>query len=86
MKMRPVAGLAISAGTPISMAPGGYHVMLTDLKHPLTSGQTFPLSLRFEKAGTVETTVTVKALGTTMDMGGAGHDTQHMTMPGMTKP
>ena len=86
MKMRPVTGLAISAGTPISMAPGGYHIMLTDLKRPLTSGQTFPLSLRFEKAGTVEATVTVKALGAKMDMGGAGHDMQHMNMPGMTKP
>jgi copper(I)-binding protein len=86
MKMRPVAGLAISAGTPISMSPGGYHIMLTKLKQPLTSGQTFPVSLRFEKAGTVEATVTVKALGGAMNMGGAGHDMQHMDMPGMTKP
>ncbi len=29
MKMRPVAGLAISQGAPISFAPGGYHIMLT---------------------------------------------------------
>jgi copper(I)-binding protein len=88
MKMRPVAGgLAISAAAPISLTPGGYHIMLTELKQPLAGGESFPLSLRFEKAGTVETTVTVRAAGTAaaMDMGGA-HDMQHMNMPGMTKP
>jgi periplasmic copper chaperone A len=88
MKMRPVAGLAISQSAPIFLAPGGYHIMLTQLKQPLASGQSFPLSLRFEKAGTVETTVAVKApgAGAATDMGGAGHDMQHMNMPGMTKP
>jgi hypothetical protein len=88
MKMRPVAGgLAISAAAPISLAPGGYHIMLTDLKRPLAGGESFPLSLRFEKAGTVETTVTVRAAGgaAAMDMGGA-HDMQHMNIPGMSKP
>jgi periplasmic copper chaperone A len=84
MKMRPVAGLVISQDEPISLAPGGYHIMLTQLNRPLANGQSFPLSLRFEKAGTVETTVMVKATGApaAMDMGGNGHD---MHMPG-TKP
>ena len=88
MKMRPVAGLAISQNTPINLAPGGYHLMLTQLNRPLAIGQSFPLSLTFEKAGTIETKVTVKAsgAGAAMDMGGAGHDMQHMNMPGMNKP
>ncbi len=88
MKMRPVAGLAVSAKAPTSLSPMSYHIMLTDLKQPLASGQTFPLTLTFEKAGAVQTTVTVKAAGAGagMDMGGAGHDMQHMNMPGMTKP
>jgi len=88
MKMRPVADLAIAQSKPISLAPGGYHIMLTQLNRPLVGGQSFPLSLRFEKAGTVETTVMVKATGAgaAMDMGGAGHDMQHMDMPGMKKP
>ena len=77
-RMRSAAGLAVSPGAPVSLSPGGYHIMLTDLKQPLTAGQSFPLSLTFEKAGTVETTVTVKAVGAapaqTMD---------HMNMPGM---
>jgi copper(I)-binding protein len=99
MKMRPVAGLAISAGSPVSLAPGGYHIMLTELKQPLTGGESFPLSLRFEKAGTIETTVTVRPVGAgaattgaAMNMGGAGnlggagHDMTPMGMPGMNKP
>jgi copper(I)-binding protein len=88
MKMRPVAGLAVSAKAPTSLSPMGYHIMLTDLKQPLAGGQTFPLTLTFEKAGPVQTTVTVKAVGgdAGMDMGSAGHDMQHMNMPGMTKP
>jgi hypothetical protein len=77
-RMRPVAGLAVPTGAPVSLAPGGYHIMLTDLKQPLSSGQNFPLSLTFEKAGTVETTVTVKATGAT-----PAHTMDHMNMPGM---
>jgi copper(I)-binding protein len=86
MKMRPSDGVAIAPGATISFAPGGSHIMLTELKQPLAGGQTFPLSLHFEKAGTVEGTVTVKAMGAAMDRGGAGHDMQPMNMPGMSKP
>jgi copper(I)-binding protein len=88
MKMRAVPSLAVSPTRPTSLAPGGYHIMLTQLKQPLTSGQTFPLTLTFEKAGAIQTTVTVKPLGASggMNMGGAGQDMQHTNMPGMTKP
>jgi copper(I)-binding protein len=88
MKMRPVTSLAISQSAPISLSPGGYHIMLTQLNKPLAGGESFPLSLRFEKAGTIETIVTIKIAGggAAMDMGGAGHDMQHMNMPGMNKP
>jgi len=57
--------------------------MLTQLKQPLASGQSFPLSLRFETAEIVEMTVKVKATGAgaAMDMGGAGYEMQHMNMP-----
>ncbi len=87
MKMRSVAALAVTPKAPTSLSPGGYHIMLTELKQPLAAGQTFPLTLTFEKAGAVQTTVTVKPAGASggMDMG-AGHDMQHMNMPGMTKP
>jgi hypothetical protein len=51
MKMRPVDGLAVTPAAPTTLAPGGYHIMLTALKQPLRSGQTFPLTLTFERAG-----------------------------------
>jgi copper(I)-binding protein len=48
--------------------------MLIDLAAPLKEGETFPLSLTFEHAGTVEVTVTVKGVGA---MGGAGMSHDH---------
>jgi copper(I)-binding protein len=88
MKMRPVAALAVTPDAPTTLSPGGYHIMLTELKQNLVSGQTFPLTLTFEKAGAIQTTVTIRPAGASgaMDMGGAGHGMQPMTMPGMSKP
>jgi copper(I)-binding protein len=63
MHMGPVAALAVKPGTPTILKPGGYHVMLTDLKAPLVAGQTFTVSLTFEKAGTIEATATVQKVG-----------------------
>ena len=52
MEMRAVPdGLPITSGTPIHMAPGGYHIMLTGLMQPLKQGDHVPLTLRFEHAG-----------------------------------
>lgn len=63
MRMRPVNGLAVSAQGPVTLAPGGYHVMLMGLKQPLQQGQTFPLTLTFQHAGAVQALVTVQAIG-----------------------
>jgi copper(I)-binding protein len=70
MKMRPLAGLDLRPGKPVTLAPGGYHVMLVDLKAPLKQGDTFPLTLQFEHAPPMTVTVTVEALG-------AGAGSQH---------
>jgi hypothetical protein len=63
MHMGPVAGLPLKPGTPTVLKPGGYHVMLLDLKHPLVAGQSFEVTLTFEKAGPVEATATVEKIG-----------------------
>lgn len=63
MHMGSLAGLAVKPGSPTVLKPGGNHVMLMDLKAPLVAGQTFSVSLTFEKAGAVETTVTVQKVG-----------------------
>jgi len=63
MKMRPVASLDIPAGQPVTLKPGGEHIMLTGLSGALREGQSFPLTLTFEKAGTREVTVAVEKPG-----------------------
>jgi copper(I)-binding protein len=63
MRMRPVDGLAVAPGTPVTLAPGGYHVMLTGLKQKLVTGESFPLTLTFQHAGAVKTVVMVERPG-----------------------
>jgi copper(I)-binding protein len=84
MKMRPVTALRIEPGKPVTLAPGGYHIMLMDLKQPLKQGDSFPVTLSFAKAGQVTATATVAKAGATVpamdhgNMGGMGN----MPMPG----
>jgi periplasmic copper chaperone A len=61
MKMRPIVALDIPAGAKVALAPGGYHVMLVDLKRPLVAGEAFPLRLTFERAGTIEVSARIEA-------------------------
>jgi len=61
MKMRAAPALTVPAGKTVSLAPGGYHVMLMGLKQPLIAGQSFPLTVNFAHAAPV--TVEVKVLG-----------------------
>jgi copper(I)-binding protein len=56
-------GLAIEPGKTVKLAPGGYHLMLLDLKSPLKQGDKVPVTLEFEKAGKVKLTFDVQALG-----------------------
>ncbi len=50
MKMRAVPGLDLPAGKAVDLKPGGYHVMLMDLKAPLAKGSSVPLTLVFKNA------------------------------------
>lgn len=63
MKMLPADAVEVKAGSEVVLKPGGYHVMLMHLKAPLIEGQTFPMTLTFEKAGKVEVTVKVEKAG-----------------------
>jgi periplasmic copper chaperone A len=63
MKMRPLAGIDIPAGQPVTLKPGGQHIMLEGLGAPLREGQSFPLTLTFEKAGTRTVTVAIEKPG-----------------------
>ena len=63
MKMRPLAGLDIPAGQPVALKPGGEHIMLIGLQQPLREGQSFTLTLNFEKAGARTVSVAVEKAG-----------------------
>ena len=64
MKMRPVeGGLEIKPGETVTLKPGGFHMMLVDLKHPLQQGQTVKATLKFDHAGTVDVDYPVAAMG-----------------------
>jgi copper(I)-binding protein len=60
MRMRPLAGIDLPPGQPVTLKPGGTHIMLLGLLKPLQAGQSFPLTLSFEKAGSREVTVAVE--------------------------
>ena len=61
MRMREQADIPLPPGAVLKMRPGqGYHLMLMELKQPLKEGDTFPLTLEFERAGKVEVKVYVQ--------------------------
>lgn len=63
MRMRPVPAIEVPAGGSVALRPGGAHVMLIGLAQALRPGTTLPLTLTFERAGTVEVQVAVQAAG-----------------------
>jgi periplasmic copper chaperone A len=61
VQMRAVASIDCLPGQTVKSEPGGLHVMLLDLTHPLAAGAQFPLLMRFRDAGTVTAMVRVGA-------------------------
>lgn len=66
MKMRAVDGLALPMGKAVDLKPGGYHVMLMDLKSQLKDGDAVPLTLTFETKDGKRQTMEVKATARNM--------------------
>jgi len=64
MTMRPMKnGLSIPAGQSVTLAPGGHHIMMMDLKVPLKRNDKVPMTLTFEKAGDVKVIFDVHDIG-----------------------
>ncbi len=74
MRMRAAPFVELPAGKPVDFKPGGYHIMLMDLKQELKAGETVPIMLVVEGAGgkreTIEVQATVRPLS-------SGHATKH---------
>ena len=77
MKMRAIPRLEIVAGKPVNLAPGGYHVMLMDLKQPLKAGEQVPITLVFEDAAQKRFTQEIKAPVTALGGGNAPMPMNH---------
>jgi hypothetical protein len=52
----------VPAGQSVQLAPGGYHGMLMELTTALKEGDSFPVTLSFEKSGEVTVNVDVLSL------------------------
>ena len=71
MRMREVADVALQPGMPVSMRPGaGLHLMLIGLKQPLKEGDSFPMTLAFERGGKTEVKVVVQVPKSRAGQGG----------------
>jgi copper(I)-binding protein len=80
MKMRPLdQGLTIEPGKTVKLAPGGYHLMMFDLKGQLKQGDKVPVTLEFEKAGKVMLSLDVQGVGAQAP-GGTENSGDHMKM------
>ena len=73
MKMRKLDLVEIPKKKEISLTPGGMHIMLIDLVQPLIEGESFPLTLHFEKEGDVSITVPIMEPDAISAMGTSGH-------------
>jgi len=61
MRMRAVAGIDLPEHRTVELRPGGFHLMLMDLKQPIAKDTTVPLTLQFEDAKGVKSTLAVDA-------------------------
>jgi copper(I)-binding protein len=65
-------GVAVPAGTTVTLSPSGDHMMFTELKEPFVEGGTVPVTLTFERAGTVEVKLPVEGIAATGPEAAAG--------------
>ncbi len=62
MRMRAIPAIAVPAGGTVQLKPGGMHLMFIGLNKTLKAGDSFPLTLNFEKAGDVKVDVKVTTM------------------------
>lgn len=72
MRMRAIDALELPAGAPVVLRPGGYHLMLLELKAPLQVGKDVPLTLTVENADGTRESIEVQAAVHPLTTGGHG--------------
>ncbi len=73
MRMRAIPSLALPAGRAVELKPGGYHLMLMDLKSPLKVDTRVPLTLVLRDAKGTERRVDLQVPVALRTPGAAGH-------------
>lgn len=73
MKMRAIPALALPAGKTVELKPGGYHVMLMNLKGQIKAGERVPLTLVIENKDGQRQTIEVSAPARPLTQAGHGH-------------
>ncbi|MCU0775718.1 MAG: copper chaperone PCu(A)C [Ideonella sp.] len=73
MRMRAIDHLELPAGRAVELKPGGYHVMLIDLKQQLKAGDTVPVTLVIQNSAGQRETVEVKAPVRALNAQAGGH-------------
>jgi periplasmic copper chaperone A len=74
MRMRAVTGIDLPAGSAVELKPGGFHVMLLELKKEIADGQKVPLTLVIEHADKTREVVEVEAVARGLGAPAAGGD------------
>ena len=79
MRMREVSAIELPKNKTVSLKPGGYHLMLMQLKKPIQAGETVPLTLVIDTRGKRQT-VKINALAQSQGTEGShdAHDHAHM--------
>jgi copper(I)-binding protein len=85
MSMTPIeGGVDIPAGGTVVLGPGSFHIMFMSLQGAPKEGDHLPVTLTFEKAGSVDTFLHVMAVGASSIDGNAMGAMNHDAMGGMT--
>lgn len=72
-------GLDLPAGQAVDLKPGGFHIMLMDLKMPLSKDTTVPLTLTFQDTSGKKTQQVVQVPVSTQPPAGQSMGAQHNT-------
>jgi hypothetical protein len=62
MRMRQIPQIPLPPGTTVSLEPGGLHIMLFDLKAPLSPGDQVPITLTYSDGSSKAVTAEVRSV------------------------
>lgn len=80
MKMRQISDIALPSGSAVELKPGGYHIMLIQLRQQVKEGDVVPITLIFEDAAGKQESMRIDAPVKPLTTGPAGHGHKRQMM------